>query len=68
VLSTSKKYFILLLTFISLWHLSTYAQIDRQQAIGAYVYNFANTIEWPNEKNISEFSIVLISNNQQLID
>jgi signal transduction histidine kinase/CheY-like chemotaxis protein len=40
---------------------------DRITAIGAYTYNFAKNIEWENENDFSEFNILLISNNQDII-
>jgi signal transduction histidine kinase len=44
------------------------AQVARSSMIGAYVYNFSRYITWPNEHELDSVSILVLSQNQQLID
>jgi signal transduction histidine kinase len=43
------------------------AQVKQPQIIGAYVYNFAQYTNWPDEDNLSEFNITLVSEDKDLI-
>jgi len=43
-------------------------QISRQAAISAYIYNFANNIQWQNEDNIKQFHILIIGQDNTIIN
>ena len=43
------------------------AQVKQPQITGAYVYNFAQYTNWPEEENLGEFNITLITEDKALI-
>ena len=46
----------------------TKAQINKANAIGAYLYNFAKLSSSPKQNQLSTYPIVVVSNNQILIE
>lgn len=59
---------IVVLVFCLSLALQLRAQVARSSMIGAYVYNFSRYITWPNEHELDSVSILVLSQNQQLID
>ena len=46
-----------------------YAQtLERHQAITAYIYNFANNIQWQNEEAINEFQFLIIGEDKDVFN
>ncbi len=43
------------------------SQVLRKQLVGSYIYNFGNKITWQN-KSFSEFSIVVLSQDKDIIE
>lgn len=65
------KFFLsnLLLVFLFFFTNHSYPQqIQRTESIGAYIYNFPKHIIWENESNYNDFSILLLSENPEIID
>ncbi len=42
--------------------------LERHQAITAYVYNFANNIQWQNEEAINEFQFLIIGEDKDVFN
>lgn len=42
--------------------------LERHQAITAYIYNFANNIQWQNEEAISEFQFLIIGRDKDVFN
>lgn len=59
---------IVVLVFCLSLALQLRAQVARSSMIGAYIYNFSRYITWPNEHELDSISILVLSQNQQLID
>lgn len=59
---------LLLATIVSALRFSALAQADRASLIGAYTFNFAQYTSWPNEKSFENFTILLISDDEDLVN
>ncbi len=42
--------------------------LERQEAITAYIYNFANNIEWQNEEAINEFQFLILGEDKDVFN
>ena len=42
-------------------------EVQRHQAVTAYIYNFAKNILWQNEDSIKEFQFIVISEDKNII-
>ena len=65
-----KTRYITFISFIAILFLNAFntcAQIDRSQAIGAYVYNFAKLSSSPKQKSLTTFNMVLVSEDEKII-
>ena len=60
------KICIVLLPLCTMFTLRLHAQINRDQIIGSYIYNFANKVN-RSGKNLQIFTIVLLSSDKGLI-
>lgn len=59
--------FIILLCLLNMF--SSFAQqLQRHEVITAYLYNFAKSVQWQNETELSEFRFHIISGDEVLID
>ena len=63
-----KNIISLLFALLIMQGISHAQQLDRQEIINAYIYNFAKNIEWQNEDQISEFHFKIISEDQKIIE
>jgi signal transduction histidine kinase len=63
--STISSLLVIILVFHGFSKLS--AQITREQAIGAYIYNFANLSSSPAQDQLQEYTIAIVTENEQLI-
>jgi len=63
-----RKIFLVFLVLYFIPGISFAQQLQRHEVISAYIYNFAKTIQWQNEDQISEFNFIIISEDQLLID
>jgi signal transduction histidine kinase len=63
----SKCFAILLLLCLICSTVNSNAQsTEKEKSVVAYIYNISNHIEWENEKNLKEFTIVVLSDNKTL--
>lgn len=61
------KYFINTAILLLLFFNGVKGQnLERHEVISGYIYNFAKNIVWQNEKNISEFSLLVFGNDQNV--
>ena len=45
---------------------TTWGQVSRERAIGAYIYNFIKKTNWPNEESMGDFQIVTITESEKI--
>ena len=45
---------------------TTWGQVSRERAIGAYIYNFIKKTNWPNEESMGDFQIITITESEKI--